>query len=159
MTFSSTPYRIVTNPQHHMLEEKCYNLEIPTYYLKGNTLYQRQGVWQRDFRLWLESVGITVNDEDKSIYHPIIKVEDGIVTTWEANTANMGNKFLQMEDSTRGNWYPNLYFVQIGNHPYPKEARLHVNWQIEQAQRESHRIVYPHYDPKQYFLLPKDIDF
>ena len=159
MTFSSLLYQIVTNPQYgHHLEEKAYNSEIPTYLLRGNTLYMRQGVWQRDFRRWLESVGIDVCDH-RTVYQPVIKVENGIVTTWETNLANMGNKFLQMSDTNRSFYYPNLNFVQVGMHPYPKEGRYHVNWSIDNAQRESNRIIYPHYDPKQYFLLPKDIGY
>ena len=159
MEFTSTLYHIVTNPQHPQLEEKAYNSELPVYYLRDNTLYQRQGVWERGWRNWLESEGIEICDEYRSVYHPVIKVENGIVTTWETNKANMGVKMLDMGECTRKTYYPNLYFVQIGMHPYPKEGRFHVNWAIDVAQRESHRIIYPHYDPKQYFLLPKDIGF
>tara|TARA_Y100001937_G_scaffold89963_1_gene121671 strand:- start:43 stop:519 length:477 start_codon:yes stop_codon:yes gene_type:complete len=158
MEYTSQLYHIVTNPQHPQLEETAYNSELPVYYLKDNTLYKRQGVWQRDWRNWLESVGITVCDEN-SVYHPVIKVENGVVTTWETQIANIGNKMLDMGESTRQTYFPNLYYVQIGMHPYPKEGRFHKTWRLETAQRESHRIIYPHYDPKQYFLLPKDIDF
>ena len=159
MTFSSTLYQIVTNPQHSAFEEIAYNSELPVYFLKGSTLYQRVGVWNRGWRNWLLSEGVVVCDDHRSVYQPVIKVENGIVTTWETLNANMGVKFLQMPDSNRKAYYPNLNFVQIGLHPYPKEGRYHVNWIIDTAQRESHRIIYPHYDPKQHFLLPKDIGF
>ena len=159
MDFTSTLYQIATNPQHPQLEEKMYNSELPVYFLKGSTLYQRVSVWNRDFKNWLECEGVNVCDDNRVLYQPVIKVENGVVTTWETLNANMGVKFLQMPDSNRKAYYPNLYFVQIGLHPYPKEGRFHVNWTIENAQRESHRIVYPHHDPKQFFLSPKDIGF
>ena len=159
MELSSQLYSIVTNPQHPLLEEKAYNSELPVYYNKDNTLYERQGVWQRCWFNWLVQNGVSVCDNHRSVYHPIIKVENGVVTTWETQIANLGNKMLDMGESTRQAYFPHLYYVQIGNHPYPKEARFHKNWRVETAQRESHRIIYPHYDPKQHFLLPKDLGF
>ncbi len=158
MTFTSKLYLMATNPQHPSFDEMYYNSDQPNYYHKDNTVYKRQGIWARDFINWLEQMGITVGD-DRSVYIPVIKVENGVVTTWETHQANMGNKFLQLDESTRTLRYPNLYFVQIGMHPYPRQARFHNDWSIEQAQKESHRIIYPHYDPKQHFLLPKDIGF
>ena len=158
MTFTSTFYHMVTNPHHPNLKEIAYNSENPIYYLKENTLYKRVGVWNRGWKNWLEENGIIVC-EDRAVYHPVINVENGVVTTWETQVANIGNKMLVMDDSTRKAYYPNLYFVQVGNHPYTKLGRFHKCWQLDNAQRESHRIIYPHHDPKQLFLLAKDLDF
>ena len=156
MTFTSTYYYMTTNPYHSDLKEIAYNSTYPIYFLKGNTLYRRQGVWNRAWRNWLKDNGIELCEEN-AVYHPVIKVENGVVTTWETQIANIGNKMLEMCDSTRQHYYPNLYFVQIGNHPYAKEGRLHKSWLLENAQRESHRIIYPHHEPKQFFILPKDL--
>ena len=40
----------------------------------------------------------------------------------------------KMTETTRQH-YPNLYYVQIGNHPYSKEGRLHKSWLLENAQK------------------------
>ena len=149
---------MATNPNHASLKDIAYNSENPIYCLKNGVLYKRVGVWNRAWKNWLEENGVVVC-EDRAVYHPIIKVENGIVTTWETQIANLGNKMLDMGESIRQTYYPNLYFVQIGNHPYSKNGRFHKCWQLENAQRESHRIIYPHHDPKQYFILPKDMGF
>ena len=156
MTFTSTYYFMVTNPNHSDLQQIAYNSTYPIYFLKDNTLYRRQGVWNRTWRNWLKDNGIEVCEEN-AVYHPVMQIENGVITTWETHVANIGNKLLDMTETTRQHYYPNLYFVQIGNHPYSKEGRFNKCWQLENAQRESHRIIYPHYDPKQYFLLPKQL--
>lgn len=156
MTFTSTLYHITINPQHKDLQQTAYNSTYPIYFLKDNTLYRRQGIWARQTKNWLKEVGIELCEEN-AVYHPVVKVENGIVTTWETQLANVGNRLLDMSESIRNTYYPNLYFVQIGNHPYAKEGRLHKSWLVENTQRESHRIIYPHHDPKQYFILPKDL--
>ena len=156
MTFTSTLYHIATNPQHADHQQKAYNSEFPIWFLRDNTLYKRQGIWARQTKNWLTSVGLELCKE-YAVYHPVIKVENGIVTTWETQIANIGNKMLEMSETTRQHYYPNLYYVQIGNHPYSKEGRLHNSWLLENAQRECHRIIYPHHEPKQFFILPKDL--
>ena len=156
MTCTSTLYHIATNPQHKDFEQKAYNSEFPIWFLRDNTLYKRQGVWARQTKNWFTSVGLELCEEN-AVYHPVIKVENGIITTWETQVANVGNKMLEMTESNRQHYYPNLYYVQIGNHPYSKEGRLHKSWLLENAQRECHRIIYPHHEPKQFFILPKDL--
>ena len=156
MTFTSSLYHIATNPQHADYQMKAYHTEYPIWFLKDNVLYKRQNIWARSTKNWFSSVGLELC-EDNAVYHPVIKVENGVVTTWETQIANIGNKILDMTESARATYYPNLYFVQIGNHPYAKEGRLHKSWLLEDAQRESHRIIYPHHEPKQFFMLPKDI--
>ena len=156
MTFTSTLYNLVTNPQHKDFTQTAYNSDYPIWFHKDNTLYYRQGIWGRQYKDWFKEVGLELCKES-AVYHPVIKVENGVVTTWETQIANIGNKLLEMTESTRLHYYPNLYYVQIGNHPYAKEGRLHKSWLLENAQRESHRIIYPHYDPKQYFILPKEL--
>ena len=158
MTFTSTLYHIATNPQHKDFEQRAYNSEYPIWFLKGNTFYKRQGIWARQTKNWFKEVGIELC-EDNAVYHPVIKVENGVVTTWETQKPNIANHFLQMDKSIMELYYPNLNFVQIGNHPYSKEGRLHKCWQVDNAQRESHRIIYPHHEPKQHFMLPKDLGF
>ena len=158
MEYSSILYYLVTNPNAQRYEETRYNSNIPTFIFKDNTVFMGQGIFGRDHRVWLEQNGIDLCEEC-TLYHPVIKLENGIVTTWETFRPNVANHFLQMDKSTREAYYPMLNFVEIGNHPYSRDGRFRTQWLIEQAQRESHRIIYPHYDPKQHFLLPKDFGY
>ena len=140
-TFTSDLYHIATNPNHLSHKDSVWNRPNQRiYHMEGNTLYQRITVYDKRRRLWLESMGLDLGD-DRSLYQPVIRVENGIVTTWETHFANIGNRMLDMEDSVRKVYYPNLYFVQIGNHPYPKQARHRGGWSVQKAQQESHRII------------------
>jgi len=156
-TFTSPLYHIATNPNHSSLLESVWNRPNQrVYHLEGNTLYQRITVYDRQRRNWLISKGLELGD-DFDLYQPVIRVENGIVTTWETQVANISNRILGLGKVQREISYPNLYFVQIGNHPYPKYARYRECWNVTKAQLESHRIIYPHHDPKQHYLETSQI--
>ena len=156
-TFTSSLYYIATNPNHSSLSESVWNRPNQrVYHMEGNTLYQRITVYDRKRRNWLENMGLELGD-DFALYQPVIRVENGIVTTWETQVANISNRILGLGKAQRDIYYPNLYFVQIGNHPYPKHARYRECWSVSQAQRESHQIIYPHHDPKQHYLESSQI--
>ena len=157
MEYTSSLYHMAINPKHKAYSETVWNTDdMPIYIRKDNTVYQCQRVYERRHRNWLEENGVEL-DDNYSMYAPIITVENGIVTTYETLRANVGNFFLQMDDYDRKRHYPNLNFVQIGMHPYPKYSRYRTGWSIEQAMRESHRIVYPHYEPSKHYVQTKDI--
>ena len=157
MDFSSTLYHMATNPNHPDFSQLAYNSEQPVYVWKDNTVYYRSSAWTRDFRNWLEVQGIDLDPMERTFYHPIAIVKDNILTGYNTKEPNVANKFLEMNKSTRESYFPNLYFVQVGNHPYPKEARFHHTWIVENYHRECHQIFNPSTDPKDFFLLPKDI--
>ena len=110
-TFTSTLYHIATNPNHQAHKDSVWNnASQRIYWMEGNTLYQRMTVYDKQRRNWLKSMGLEIGD-DCALYQPVIRVENGIVTTWETHLANMGNKFLEIEKSHREINYPNLYFA------------------------------------------------
>ena len=156
-TFTSSLYHIATNPNHRAYKESLYHKPTQrVYHMEGTTLYQIMTVYDRQRREWLQNMGLEIGD-DCYLYQPVIKVENGIVTTWETHVANISNRILGLGKVQREMHYPNLYFVQIGNHPYPKEARYRESWNVTKAQLESHRILYPHHDPKQFYLETSQI--
>ena len=157
MTFSSNLYFMAINPNHVDFSQKAYNSDEPIYVWRDNTVYKRIGVWQRDFRNWLNDNGIDVDGDNNHVYIPIAHVKDDILTGYHTQYPNIANRFLDMRNSTFECYYPNLYYVQVGNHPYPKEARWSHAWLEDCYHRECHRIVYPHSDPKKFFFLLKDI--
>ena len=157
MTFTSSIYHYLTNPDAKAFEEKAYNTDEPNWVLKDNVLYYRKNVWGTDFCKWLINEGIEYDDDRPAVYTPVASIENGIVTGYHTHLSNISNKFLEMGKSRRENYYPNLFFVQIGNHPYPKEARYNQSWLVDNFHRDCHRIIYPDPDPKKFFFLLSDI--
>ena len=157
MEFSSTIYHYLTNPNARAFEETTYNSDDPVWVLNNNTLYARKNIWSRDLRVWLTSKGVEYDDDNPALYTPVAHIENGIVTGYQTQVTNIANKFLEMNKSIRENHYPNLYFVQIGTHPYPKDARYNQTWLVDMFHRECHRIVYPDPDPKKFFFSLKDV--
>ena len=157
MEFSSNLYHMAINPNHVDFQQMAYNSDHPIYVWKDNTVYKRMGIWNRDFKNWLSDQGIEVDPEDRVVYTPIAHVKDNVLTGYHTQYPNISNRFLDMNKSTRECYYPNLYFVQIGNHPYPKEARWSQAWLEDMFHRECHRIVYPDQNPKNFFILPNNI--
>ena len=157
MEFSSSLYFMAINPNHSDFSQTAYNSDEPIYVWKDNMVYKRIGVWQRDFRNWLRDNGIDIDNDNNHVYTPVAHVKDDILTGYHTQYPNIANRFLEINQSVRETHYPNLYYVQIGNHPYPKEARYSQAWLEDCYHRECHRIVYPDSDPKKFFFLPKDI--
>ena len=157
MEFSSTIYHYATNPNAKAFEETAYNSNDPNWVWKDNTVYMRKTIWGNAFRTWLNDVGIDYDVNNPAVYTPVAHVENGIVTGYHTQYPNASNRFLDMKKSTRELYYPNLYFVQIGIHPYPKEGRYNHTWLVDMFHRECHRIIYPDPDPKKFFFFLKDI--
>ena len=154
MNYNTTIANMLINPNHRKHSEVLYNNEeCFMYALKDNTLYYLASVWSIDLRKWIEKQGIIVPDS-RRMYMPIAKLEDNKLIGYNTQHANMGNKFLEIDSHTRSMYYPNLYYVEIGNHPYPKEARLHHQYQIGIYHKECHKLLNPPSDPKEFFLEP-----
>ncbi len=153
MTFTSTLYYLAIDPTNKQYEETCYNSEDPVYVWKDGTVYMRKGVWDFKMRNWLECHGIETTDvENRYFYLPVATIKEGVLIGYATEHANIANRFLDMSKSTREEYYPNLYYVELGMHPYPKEGRYHQGWAVSNYHRECHRIVYPDPDPKKHFF-------
>lgn len=157
MTFSSAIYHYAINPNAKAFEETAYNSDEPNWVWKDNTVYMRKPVWGTDFRHYLVSEGIEYDTINPVVYIPVAHVENGIVTGYHTQLGNIANKFLDMGDDVREKYYPNLNFVQIGLHPYPKEGRYNHSWLVDSFHRDCHRIIYPDPDPKKHFFNLSDI--
>lgn len=153
MEYSSTLADMLHNPQHPNFKDTCYRSEELTYRLEDNTLYYLTSFWGYEFRTWLNEQGIAVPD-NKRMYTPVAKLVKGKLIGYNTQYANIGNRFLEMSDGMIKSHYPNLYLVEVGNHPYPKECRYHHSWVVEAYLRECHQILNPPSDPKEFFLQP-----
>ena len=152
MEYTSTLANMLYNPNHINFKDTCYRTEQLQYRLIDNTLYYLQSVWCRDFRNWLDTNGVVIGEERRA-YVPVAKLVEEKLIGYNTQYANIGNKFLEMNDSTREIHFPNLYLVEVGNHPYPKEARYHHSWVVENYHRECHQILNPP-SPKDFFFSP-----
>ena len=153
MEYKSTYADMLHRPNHPNYEDTHYNSDELTYRLEDNTLYLFTSVWCRDFRTFLNEQGIVVPD-NKRLYTPLAKLVEGKLIGYNTQYPNMGNKFLNMYKNTREVHYSNLYFVEIGNHPYPKEARYQHSWLVESFHRDCHKLLNPPSDPKEFFIQP-----
>jgi hypothetical protein len=153
MEYTSTLANMLINPQHLNFTDTCYRSDQLIWRLKDNTLFYLQSVWCYDFRRYLERFDIVV-PENRRLYTPVAKLTDGKLIGYNTQFANIGNRFLDMDDSIRETHYPNLYLVEVGNHPYPKECRYHHQWTVDNYHRECHQIINPPSNPKDFFLQP-----
>ena len=153
MEYTSTFANMLLNPNHSNYSMVWYNSDNLTYILKDNTIYQYTSVWCGVFRKWLSDNSIDV-PESRYMYTPVAKLEDGEMIGYNTQYANVANQFLQEKDSIRETRYPNLYFVEVGNHPYPKVSRYHHTWLATNFHKECHRILNPPSDPKEFFINP-----
>ena len=153
MEYKSTYADMLHRPNHPNYEDTCYRSDQYSYRLKDNTLYYLTSVWGYEFRTWIEEQGIVVPD-NKRLYTPVAKLVEGKLIGYNTQFPNMGNKFLEMYKNTREVHFSNLYFVEIGNHPYPKEARYQHLWLIESYHRDCHELHNPPSDPKEFFRQP-----
>ena len=153
MDYTSTLANMLYNPNHQNYSDTHYNSDHYCYRFKDNTVYQFTSVWGYEFSRWLEGEGIVVPD-NKRLYTPVAKLVEGKLIGYNTQYANTGNRFLEMDDGLRKIHFPNLYLVEVGNHPYPKEARYYHSWVVENYHRECHQILNPPSDPKEFFFHP-----
>ena len=158
MTYTSSLYYMCIDPKHNDFSMKAYNSDEPSYVWKDNTVYARKVIWHNAQMNWLIEQGVKLTYEDNICYVPIANVDsDSLLTGWASDKPNIANVLLDLSESTRKKHYPNLFFAQIGNHPYPKHARIHTGYFVDSFNRECHRLIYPDPDPKKYFFRLKDI--
>ena len=152
MEYTSTLADMLHRPHHPNYLDTLYNdSELLYYILKDNTVYHLTSVWCRDLRAWLSQQGVVVPDS-RRMYTPVAKLEDKMLVGYNTQYANVGNRFLELSDSIRECHFGNLFFVEVGNHPYPKEARYSHMWLVDNYHRECHKIINPPSDPKDFFI-------
>ena len=67
-----------------------------------------------DFRRWLKDVGVDYDVNNPAVYTPVAYIKNGVVTGYHTQYPNVANRFLENGEVNKRNYYPNLYFVQIG---------------------------------------------
>jgi len=143
----STLMEMLNNPNH-------LNFNYG-YKLIEDTIYQRvyMHMHNRSQYLWLENNGFTYEQARGHIYRPVARKETNEFIGWACSRANPSVFFLSMEDSVRKIYYPNLYWVERGLYPYPKQFKLSTSWQEEQYHRECHRLLLPNENPLHFFHI------
>ena len=149
MEYQSTLYHMLNNPNHE-------GFSYDEYHLVENTIYQRYYFYRQPIRRWFMDKGFTLEEIDEGIYKPIARKEGKHYIGWRGDKANPSVYFLNLDH--REIWYPNLFFVEQGINPYPKELRQHVNWTEELYHRECDMLFLPHHDPKQWFKTKEQLE-
>ena len=156
MNYTSTIANMLNNPNHNNYRDIAYSTNHLSYILKDDILFQLIGTWGFDFRNWLENHGIDVGDE-RRVYTPIGKLEKRQLIGYNTQYPNIANRFLSMGENTRKSHFENLYFVEVGNHPYPKPARYRHSWLVTNYHSECHQIINPPSEPKNFFFPIKSL--
>lgn len=125
------------------------------YKLMEGTLYNRFIIRSIGTRKWLLDNGFTHEQvKDGFFYRPIAKKENGEYIGWHCGKPNPSVWFLSMNDKERELLYPNLYWVDRGLFPYPKQVySLNISWFEDQYHRECHRILLPPENPLEFFYV------
>lgn len=143
--------KMLLDHDHSSYNDTLFNRgEYRMYQRSENTIYLLTSCWDKDYRDWLGNNGIVI-DTPRNVYVPVARLEgDNTFIGYNTQFPNMANKILT-EKILIPHRYPNLYWVDIGNHPYPKEARQQHNWQVKEYLSVCHKIVHPDYEPKNFF--------
>ena len=137
------------NKEHHRFTQLTWRDE-PYYIQEGNTIFRLQSFYCRDGKTWLDEQSPLFRENEYKAYIPVATLETigdkdiFIGYIWER--ANMANYLLDLQDSTRETYYPNLIWCDVGNHPYPKDIRCSESWNESNYNKSATKLVHPHYD-------------
>ena len=145
MQFTSQIYQVLKDKK--IINVNYHNDGLPHWVYEEGTLYQKQYLYGCG---WIRTQ-LNVSSETQCIYYPIGRIENGVHIGWSTQAANYSNQILKMSPHERSVYFPHLYFVQLGNNPYPSSARLSTTWVTQMWHRECHKILLPHEDPQQFF--------
>jgi len=128
------------------------------YVLSGNTIYQRKAFFRRHNTEWLDSFSPKFSKHDYIAYVPVATLEDGVYIGYTYEDANLSNQVLDICNRSKiENFYPNLYWVDVGNHPYPRAFRFNHNWRQTTYNKYCNKIIYSNPDPSKAFLTPTEL--
>ena len=146
---------MLKDPNHRRLTDTSH-MGHPYYILRGNTIYGYKRFYQG--KTWLLSQSQKFKENSWGCYIPIAtkKGDTHIGYMWER--ANMSSWLLSLGDATRSWKYPNLYWCDVGLHPYPKEIRRVDNWLQNSFNRIAHKLVYPNVDIVKAVIFPSDLE-
>ena len=157
---------MLEDKNHHRFKQQTWEKQ-PYYIREDNTIYRLQAFYAYDNKDWLDKHSPLFKENCYKVYIPVAKMEiDGDKKTfigyiWER--ANMANYLLNMSDSDRKIYYPNLIWCDVGNHPYPKDMRCYENWNESGFNKSATKLVYPDHNiskavrfPSLLGLLPVD---
>ncbi len=135
---------------HNRWTQVCYTGQ--KYFIRrDNTLYYIKRFYNE--KQYLDNSSPLFQKNDYMVYIPMATIEKGerIGYLWErANTAN----WLLTFKAQLKNYYPYLYWCEVGNHPYPKDLRIKEPWMLSQWNKQSHRLIYPDIDIGRAVIFP-----
>ena len=138
-----------------LLKENTYYRSSPMWLLRDNTLYKYKRPYDRQTYKWLDKISPRFKEENYVMYIPIARksYDKYIGYSWERK--NLSMHLLKNEDIRDG--YYNLYWVDIGNHPYPKGMFFQYNWREREYLRHCHKIIHPPDNPLDCVIFPSEL--
>ena len=134
---------------------KTYHGSYPLWLHRDNTIYKYKRPYEGDTQKWLEKLSPKFKENDFRMYIPIAKksYDKYIGYSWERKNLAM---YLLKDSITRGQYY-NLYWVDIGNHPYPKGMFFQQGWREREYLRSCHKIIHPPDNPLDCVIFPSEL--
>ena len=136
--------------------DRTYYGDRPIWLIRDNTLYKYKRPYDVHTQKWLEKLSPKFKENDFRMYIPMARKEGDVYIgySWERKNLAM---YLLKDSTTRGQYY-NLYWVDIGNHPYPKGMLFQQGWREQEYLRHCHKIVYPSDNPLDCIIFPSELD-
>jgi hypothetical protein len=122
------------------------------YASKGDTVYYRKNFNRSECREWFDDLGDKYKKAEYNLWLPVATKREGVYIGYSYSEANLSNSILKLGATIRKCYYPNLYWVDIGNSPYPKEVRFNEMYRHRVFNKYCHKIIYAGLDPATVFL-------
>ena len=138
------------------LRDRTYLGDRPVWLIRDNTLYKYKRPYDGQTQKWLEKLSPKFKEEYFRMYIPIARksYDKYIGYSWERKNLSM---YLLKDSATRGQYY-NLYWVDIGNHPYPTGMLFQQGWRECEYLRHCHKIIHPPDNPLDCIIFPSELD-
>lgn len=151
----SEVYKMFKNKDYHRWEQVDWE-KRPVFIQRDNTIYQLVKSYYR--KQWLRVQSEKFHSNGYAFYIPIATMEEGTLTSYIWDKPNMAKWLLDLAGSDgKVSCRPNLYWCDVGNHPYPKEGRFNTSWIQNEVERCCHRLVYPDIDIEKAVIFPSDL--
>ena len=148
-------YQMFIDEDHHRLKQMNWK-DIPYYIKRGDTIYKLRHHWQG--KVWLNQQSSRFQENEWYAYFPIAEKRDKVFVSYVYEKANTSNWLLSSySDNARERIYPNLYWCDVGNHPYNKDIRFNHCWVHSTFAKYCHQWVLPDLDIEKAVIFPSDL--
>lgn len=146
-------YKMFTDKDCERLKQLNWKDQL-VYLKRGDTIYAIHRYWQG--KTWLREQDQRFAENDWTAYFPIATKKGDTYISYEYERANPSRYYLEYQSRLKTS-FPNLYWCDVGNHPYPKEIRFSPCWLHSEWNKYCHKIIMPDMDISKMVIFPSDL--